>query len=206
MAAEASSQRVKVVLVGDPGVGKSSLFNRFQNKPFSLRQAQTIGGACASVTVALPDSAPANLMVWDTAGQERFRGIVPMYFSRAAFIIVVYDISARVSFDHLPEWVGLARQHAPECVKVILVGNKSDREDARAVPHLEGSRAAADMAAFSFLETSAMTDEGVQLLLHGIGSEAMRTASPIYGLGGPRESIISQSKLLAADKNRCCRQ
>jgi small GTP-binding protein len=165
-----SSQKVKVVFIGDSAVGKTSLFQRFQDKEFCGEVPTTVGGACANVTIDLAPNPPINLIVWDTAGQEKYRGIVPMYFSRAVFILIVYDVTNRASFDSVPSWASLSQEKAPTNVRLVLIGNKSDLEEQRVVSWTEGTELATSIRAI-FLETSALNSNGVRDLIVAVASQ-----------------------------------
>jgi small GTP-binding protein len=165
-----STQKVKVVFIGDSAVGKTSLFMRFQDREFCSEVPTTVGGACANLAVDLEQSGKINLIVWDTAGQETYRGIVPMYFSRAVFILIVYDLTNRASFESVPSWISLSQSKAPDGVRLILIGNKSDLEDNRVISVGEATELAASVGAM-FLETSALNSTGVRDLIFAVASQ-----------------------------------
>jgi small GTP-binding protein len=120
--------------------------------------------------------------LWDTAGQERYRTVIPLYFENAHVILLVYDITRPVTFDHLPEWhelcVGKVRPNA----KFIVVGNKCDLHVDRRCPTEEGLAYAQSIGAVFCLETSAKTAEGLDPLLQGIADEAIRNRWNSEGL------------------------
>jgi small GTP-binding protein len=153
-------QHVKVVLAGDTGVGKTAIYHALQGGRFSGEHTPTIGGDYHNVD--LGDGFEAGL--WDTAGQEAYRIIIPMYFRDSSVILVVFDVTSRSSFEHIEEWVSTAQATAPENAKLFVLGNKSDRLDARKVELGEGEEMAQTVKAYVYLETSAMTGEGLDLL------------------------------------------
>ncbi len=164
-------QKVKVVFVGNSGVGKTALFHRFEKNEFCRDISSTIGGACTNVNVDLDTNEQVPLIVWDTAGQESFRAIVPMYFSRAAFILIVYDVSSMVSFQAVKDWYNLSKEKAPENAKIIFIGNKSDLEK-REVSYQDLDQLASELDTFLHTETSAITGSGIHDLLTSIAVSA----------------------------------
>mmetsp|Transcript_74808 Transcript_74808/g.175607 ORF Transcript_74808/g.175607 Transcript_74808/m.175607 type:complete len:192 (-) Transcript_74808:64-639(-) len=102
-----------------------------------------------------------KLQIWDTAGQERFRAVTRSYYRGAAGAIIVYDITSRETFNHLPQWLSDARSLASEDVVVVVVGNKADLREEREVTFLEASRFCQENEAM-FLEVSALTGDGVE--------------------------------------------
>ncbi|CAN0854962.1 Ras-related protein RABF2a [Linum grandiflorum] len=105
MAATANKNiNAKLVLLGDPGAGKSSLVLRFVKGQFVEFQESTIGAAFFSQTLAVND-VTVKFEIWDTAGQERYHSLAPMYYRGAAAAIIVYDITNSASFDRAKKWV-----------------------------------------------------------------------------------------------------
>jgi small GTP-binding protein len=199
----ATPQKVKVVFIGNSSVGKTALFTRFQSHDFIAGQPTTIGAACANVTITLENETAVNLIVWDTAGQETYRGIVPMYFSRCAFILIVYDITNRESFESVPGWIHLSLSKAPETAKIFLIGNKCDLAAKRVVTFAEGTECAHSHSAFLFLETSALSAEGVESLLLAI---ATATEEGHHGVGEELRSgeVLIQRESQKAGQTDCC--
>ena len=101
------------------------------------------------------------MQIWDSAGQERFRALTRSYWRGAAGCLLVYDITNRSSFLELDAWVDDIRRHANAGVVIVLIGNKLDLEEYRQISTPEG-HAFADARQLRFLETSALTGEGVQ--------------------------------------------
>eukprot|EP00922_Rhytidocystis_sp_ex-Travisia-forbesii_P072983 GHVS01108781.1.p1 GENE.GHVS01108781.1~~GHVS01108781.1.p1 ORF type:complete len:220 (+),score=34.79 GHVS01108781.1:392-1051(+) len=119
----------KVVLLGDSGVGKSSLALRFCQGRFSPFHEVTIGAAFLQQTVRLNNGGQLKLHIWDTGGQERFRAMAPLYYRDAAGAIIVYDCSHAPSFESVKFWVSeLAQKGPPNCC-VVVAGNKCDLPD-----------------------------------------------------------------------------
>jgi small GTP-binding protein len=197
------SSKVKVVFIGNSSVGKTSLFTRFQNRGFSQTLPSTIGGACANVDVELDDSTPVHLIVWDTAGQDTYRGIVPMYFTRCSYILLVYDISSRQSFDSVSQWITLSKEKAPEDVKIILIGNKSDMEGNRSVTATEGGELANSSGAFLFFETSALNGDGVEALLMSLATDVAKNPESGRNKISPTEVAIERPSS-QSDHKGCC--
>jgi small GTP-binding protein len=154
---------VKAVLVGDSGVGKTSIYQRLESNIFSSSQMPTVGGSFAKIEVST-SRGPAKIGLWDTAGQERFRTIVPLYFQRASLVLIIFALDSRESFDSVGPWQEMAKAHAPGDARHILVGNKSDVEE-RAVP-FDAAQARADALGMdAYIETSAATGAGRDALL-----------------------------------------
>jgi len=149
----------KLLLIGDSGVGKSSLLLRFTDNTFTENYTSTIGVDFKIRTVTL-DGKSIKLQIWDTAGQERFRTITSSYYRGAHGIIIVYDITDKASFTNVKQWMGEIDRYANTNVKKLLIGNKADA-DQKAVTFAEGNEYAASLG-LSFKETSAKTAVGVE--------------------------------------------
>ncbi|KAK3125106.1 hypothetical protein QOZ80_7BG0600030 [Eleusine coracana subsp. coracana] len=152
-------QRFKCITIGDVGVGKSCLLLQFTDKKFQPEHYLTIGVEFGTRIINI-DNKPTKLQIWDTAGQESFRSITIMYYRGAAAAILVYDITRRETFDHVTRWLKDAEKLAPANVTIMLIGNKCDLSDRRAVSYEEGERFAKEHGLI-FLESSAKTAQNV---------------------------------------------
>ncbi|KAI0248551.1 putative ras-related protein rab-18 [Lactifluus subvellereus] len=152
---------VKLLLIGNSSVGKSSLLLRFSDKQWLPEdEASATIGVDFRVHKMEVKGRKVKMSIWDTAGQERFRTITASYYRGAQGVILVYDVSSRESFEALPRWLGeLETYVSPEVVKIV-VGNKLDKEYSRQVPTAEGAAFAARMGCL-FVEASAKTAVGV---------------------------------------------
>ncbi|XP_044177686.1 ras-related protein Rab-18-like isoform X2 [Acropora millepora] len=118
---------LKILIVGESGVGKSSLLLRFTDDTFDPDIGATIGVDFKVKTITV-DGNKAKLAIWDTAGQERFRTLTPSYYRGAQGVILVYDTSSRETFDKLEEWLTEVEMYSTkkDIIK-MLVGNKIDK-------------------------------------------------------------------------------
>ena len=165
------SREVKIVLLGDQGVGKSSLVLRFVTNNFKYDSETTIGASFMSKMIMVPkqkigteqtEMVPINFKIWDTAGQEKYHSLAPMYYRGAAAAIVVYDITRKESFATLQNWVNELKQLGPENIVIAIAGNKSDLEEERDIETEEAQDNAKSMGPDTlFLETSAKNDLNV---------------------------------------------
>lgn len=192
---------MKVVLVGDSSVGKTAIFQRVESGTFDDKNIPTIGGAYNLINVETPSGRSVEVGLWDTAGQERFRTLVPTYFQRADIIIFVYDVTNRDSFTNIKIWLDIAMEKAPETVKFLLIGNKSDLIEQRLVSYGELQDKGAEIgAAFSF-ETSALNGDGLDIFMSAIGKVAeakigmaIEDEAPTVRVTAPPAKIAHQSK------------
>ncbi|KAK3705463.1 GTP-binding protein [Vermiconidia calcicola] len=151
---------IKLLLIGDSGVGKSCCLLRFSEDSFTPSFITTIGIDFKIRTIEL-DGKRVKLQIWDTAGQERFRTITTAYYRGAMGILLVYDVTDEKSFNNIRTWFSNVEQHATEGVNKILIGNKCDWEEKRAVSTEQG-QALADELGIPFMEVSAKSNINVE--------------------------------------------
>ena len=150
---------IKLLLIGDSGVGKSALIMRFSEERFESNFVPTLGIDFKIKMVTL-DEKKIKLQIWDTAGQERFRTITTAYYRGAQGILLCYDITSRESFDAVRTWVRNIELNASETVVKLLVANKCDLEESRKVSKEDGEKLAKEFN-MDFIETSALANSNV---------------------------------------------
>ncbi|KAJ3853519.1 ras family-domain-containing protein [Lentinula lateritia] len=154
-----STINVKLLLIGNSSVGKSSLLLRFSDEQWLPEdESSATIGVDFRVHKMDVNGKKVKLSIWDTAGQERFRTITSSYYRGAQGIILVYDVSSRESFDALPRWYSELETYVSDSVVKILVGNK---EFSRQVPTAEASAFAERMNSL-FIEASAKMSVNVK--------------------------------------------
>lgn len=164
---------VKLLLIGDSGVGKSCLLLRFSDDQFTASFITTIGIDFKVKTVDL-EGKRVKLQIWDTAGQERFRTITSAYYRGAMGILLTYDVTDRRSFENVRNWMANVKEHASERVDVALVGNKDDCDDGERVVARSEGEALARWFDVPFFETSAKSGDGVDAAFMGVAQAAVR--------------------------------
>ncbi|CAD5205841.1 unnamed protein product [Bursaphelenchus okinawaensis] len=164
---------LKILIVGESGVGKSSLMLRFVDDTFDPELSATIGVDFRVTTMNI-DGNSVKLAIWDTAGQERFRTLTPSYYRGGQGIICVYDVTNRATFDKLEHWILEVDTYSTksDCIK-MLVGNKIDSA-ARDVSTEEGL-VFARKHRMLFIEASAKTREGVQCAFEELIEKILQT-------------------------------
>jgi len=150
----------KLLLSGDSGVGKSCLLLRFADHTYTESYISTIGVDFKIRTIEL-DGKTIKLQIWDTAGQERFRTITSSYYRGAHGFIIVYDVTDADSFNNVKQWLSEIDRYACEGVNKLLVGNKCDLVQKKAVDY-DVAKAFADSLDIPFLETSAKNATNVE--------------------------------------------
>jgi small GTP-binding protein len=144
---------LKIVLIGDSGVGKTSLLQRFSDQFFNENHITTIGVDFKLRTIQLGDTR-VKLQVWDTAGQEKFRVITKAYYRNAAGIIIGYDITNGESFVNTKRWINEVKSNCgDDGVPIILIGNKCDAPNR--VVSLQDQQEYSQLINIPFFETSA---------------------------------------------------
>jgi len=153
----------KSIVVGDGGVGKTALTLRFSKGFFTEDYKMTIGVDFHVKTItidAVEKPIRAKLQIWDTGGQERFSSIRPMYYRGSLGALLIFDLTNSGSFEHLPQWIEEIRANVKTEIPLLLVGNKSDLIDQRAVS-LEELNSFTNTFNLYYMETSAKTGDGV---------------------------------------------
>jgi small GTP-binding protein len=196
------AREVKVVLLGDTGVGKSSLVLRFVTKNFRPFSESTIGASFMSKLVMV-NGAAVKFQIWDTAGQEKYRSLAPMYYRGAAAAILVYDVTSMQSFRKVKNWCKELQSYGPEDIVLVLAGNKVDLADQREVDAATAKRYADEIGAL-FLETSAKENTNVSQAFEDISTRLKPESRPDM-LIDPDTGRRSE-RLMASDerKSGCC--
>ena len=149
----------KALVIGDSGVGKSCLLLRFAQDKYEQNYLSTVGVDYYNRTISI-DGKRVQLQMWDTAGQERFRTITRSYYRGSQGIVVVYDVTDNDTFENVKHWLSEIERYATDGVSKMLVGNKCDMTDARAV-ETATAQEVADKLDVPFFEASAKTAENV---------------------------------------------
>ena len=206
-----SEQSVKVVLLGESGVGKSSLALRFVTDEFRPYSEATIGASFMSKSMSIPPTPDdekeqklpernISFKIWDTAGQEKYRSLAPMYYRGSSAAILVYDIANPSTFAALQDWVNELSNNGPPGLVLAICGNKSDLEDDRMVGRSVGKEYADRINAL-FIETSAKNGRNVQEMF----SQLARKIPPPVNLNESIEEDVGLD-LAEPDQSRsnCC--
>ncbi|XP_075681269.1 ras-related protein Rab-22A-like isoform X2 [Dermatophagoides pteronyssinus] len=198
----------KICLLGDTGVGKSSIVQRFVHNTYNPCMENTIGASFMTKTMYIKSTC-YKLNIWDTAGQERYKALAPMYYRGANICIVVYDVTSRSSFDSVQSWIRELRTYLLEKCLICIVGNKSDLADRRVVMHY--AKQYADSVDAFFIETSAKNCYNItELFINGLNryremeqssSLAGQKDSPNHGQKSTRSlSLKDETK----NSGKCC--
>jgi len=157
-----SNDYIKIVLIGDSNVGKSSLIHRYIEDSYSPDQPNTVGVDFFAKKAQVAGKT-YTVQVWDTAGQERFKAMVRTYFRSASAAILVFDLTKRVSFDHITGWLDEIREDLEANTPVLLVGSKADLKEHRVITD-SAAKALADQKGLLYFEASAVNSQNVQQL------------------------------------------
>ena len=148
----------KLIIIGESTVGKSCIVKRYTDGTFSEAFMSTVG-ADFKIKILELNHHKIKVQVWDTAGQEQFHSITKSYFRGAHGILLIFDVSNRVSFDRTKKWMDSIRDTSDDRVIIVLVGNKIDLE--REISREEGIKQA-ESYQIPYFETSAKTGEGIE--------------------------------------------
>ena len=166
---ESKEFEIKICLLGDVNVGKTSIASRFCKNSFNENYINTIGGAYQQHNIVLNNGAKIKLHIWDTSGQDRFRSMTNLYYRDAQVAILTYDVTNEQSLDSLNYWLNELNDKVEiDNMILCLAGNKNDVEASKKTVPTSKGKAFAEEHNMIFYETSAKTGAGVKELFQAI--------------------------------------
>ena len=194
---------IKIVVIGDSGVGKTNFIFQFTEGRFSSAHVTTVGIDYKSKIIKLPNKKVVKLQIWDTAGQERYMAINKNLFQKVQGIILMYDLTNRDSFEHLQNWLNLINKNVSNKV-VILVANKLDlAQEKRIVTEEEGEDIGKknDML---FFEGSGASGENVDEIFRSIADEVYKKLIDERNDRSDFDNNNLKLKKKKREKKKCC--
>jgi len=196
------SENVKVVLLGESGVGKTAIAIRYVKNEFDQKMKPTIGASFLPKSTKV-ENVQFELSIWDTAGQEVYRTLTPLYYRDANMAIIVFDLTVKSSFDAVQSWINQVKEHNPDAL-LILAGNKCDLEAERVITMNE-ALGFAQSKNISYQECSAFTGYGVDILFDTLLTNYIKSTHPEKQTE-PIDKVVkidsNQSK--STNKGKCC--
>jgi small GTP-binding protein len=208
-----NNEVLKIVLIGEASVGKTSIIYQFIDKIFQEDLQSTIGGTFNSKSIKCNNNKTLNLEIWDTAGQERYRCVTKMFYKEADVAILVYDITSKSSFEELKNyWVEQVLEASPKNIMLVIVANKSDLIDNEQVDEEEARNYAKKVKA-DFFVISAKENNSVNELFKSIAKkysgansvEVIEENDDIMSFRKIRKESVRVTKAFAKKKKvGCC--
>ncbi|RXG59657.1 Ras-related protein Rab-35 [Armadillidium vulgare] len=203
MAREEYAHLFKLLIIGDSGVGKSSLLLRFADNTFTGNYITTIGVDFKIRTLEV-DGEKVKLQIWDTAGQERFRTITSTYYRGTHGVIVVYDVTNGESFANVKRWLHEIDQNCEVVNRILVVGNKNDCPDRKVVLH-EDAKRFADQMNIKLFETSAKENINVEEMFTVMTKMVLTSKKEQRARQNAHNDVVSLTNpKKQKGKRRCC--
>ena len=216
-------ESIKVVLIGDSGVGKTSIISRFTKDTFNNEEMSSSSAQFTSKTIQI-NAQSIKVDIWDTAGQEKFRALAKIFYKDAQVIILVYEIINKESFESIKNyWYKESSENSTADI-FFVVGNKSDLYENEQVTDEEGKKFAKEINAI-FKITSALSNTGIDRLFESIGKKILNPNYTEDGINDLSNSIPKNNvniinkkegrntiklnndiKNNGKEKKRCCRK
>jgi Ras-related protein Rab-1A len=201
---------IKVILLGDSCVGKSSLIERFKSNSFNSKQTATITLEHHNLIIKV-NSSIVRMQIWDTAGQEKFDSIASTYYKSADVVIFVYSINLRDSFERITQWSKQVDENSSidEQQIRILIGNKTDLSNERVVSTDEGKNLAKSIGCVHFVEISCKdksngeNDKAINNIIEVIGSKIYSTITRDDRMNSGSFNYIATESILQPHKRKC---
>jgi len=200
---DVARQWIKLILLGNSGVGKTSIMIRFDSKKFMENTVSTTGVDFRTKKFSI-NRTPVNCQLWDTAGQERFCGITRAYYRDADGVLVVYDVTDEMSLKGLDRWIEDLRNNASESCKKILLCNKID------LPHdselvAKGKELASENG-FTFCRTSAKSGHNISQAVKHISRQIIEARASSSEATASRRNTVTMQRPKNIIQKRCgCR-
>lgn len=196
--------KLKIILLGDSGVGKTSIISQFINQVYEVDIPATVGCQYQPKSIDIGGQT-IKLGIWDTAGQEKFRTLTRQFYRNVQGAIFVYSIDNPESLKNIDEyWIGQLQENATGTCQMILVGNKSDLRDTLDVSSLitqEHAQEIANKHSMMFVEASAKTSFNVQNAFEEL---ARRILSDSLEQNQTQELDINHGDENAGESSLCC--
>eukprot|EP00992_Anisonema_acinus_P009421 TRINITY_DN5639_c0_g1_i1.p1 TRINITY_DN5639_c0_g1~~TRINITY_DN5639_c0_g1_i1.p1 ORF type:complete len:209 (+),score=52.89 TRINITY_DN5639_c0_g1_i1:55-681(+) len=199
---------LKVIILGDSGVGKTCLMNQYVNKKFDNRYKATIGADFLTKELEV-EGTLVTLQIWDTAGQERFQSLGSAFYRGADACILVFDLTSQESFQHLTSWHDEFIIQAGQNKDFVLIGNKNDLEEKRLVSQ-KGALAWCtkhsqdDSTPIPYFETSAKENFNVEQAFYSVAKNALKKTAVEEDVYIPGQLVDLQDDRAAKPKKGCC--
>ena len=183
----------KLVVMGDSGVGKTCLIDRFIGKDFNSNTESSQGANYVTKTIKMPEIGKSiTINIWDTVGQEKYRSLQRIFYKHAKMAILVYDITHKKSFDEIKNWwYKDVKEHGDPNIIIGIAGNKSDRFIDQYVSEQEGRQFAESVGA-AFRLTSAENCNGINELFKDVGRKYLELSN---------QNIESNQKIKIGEKD-----
>jgi len=199
---------LKVILLGESGVGKTSLMNRYVNNKFSELYRSTIGADFLTKEVKVDDHT-ATLQIWDTAGQERFQSLGVAFYRGADCCALIFDVNDVKSFEALSSWKEEFLDHAhpsdPETYPFVVIGNKIDKEEQSAVPQKRALAWCQENGNLPYFSTSAKDGVNVeQAFLAIVRNSLKRVNEDMDEEFFPQPVSLPEPKQIVTKEKGCC--
>ena len=200
---------IKVILIGDSGVGKTNIMSKFLKNQFLENSKATVGVEFGS-KLFIHENHKIKAQIWDTAGQEKYKAITGAYYKGSKGALVIYDITRKDTFANIEKWVNDLKTTGDPKITIIIIGNKNDLADKRQVTKEEGEEKAKSFGC-AFLETSAFSGDNIDKAFDIMVKEIYEKFSSDIGgdeqlnPGGKGEDIkLDKEKATDKKKKKCC--
>ena len=201
---------IKVILLGDSSVGKSSLIERLKSNSFNSNQTATIALEHHNIIIKV-NSSIVRMQIWDTAGQEKFDSIASTYYKSADVVIFVYSINIRNSFERVSQWAKQVEEYSSidEQQIRILIGNKVDLNNERVVSTDEGKDLAKKIGCVHFVEVSCKdktneeNDKAINNIIEVIGTKIYSIIARVDRINSGSFNYVASESILMERKRKC---
>ena len=192
----------KVLLVGQPGVGKTSIVDRYAKGQFPENHLSTIGVDYRVKTVQIPNGKLVKLQLWDTAGQERFRSVTTQYFRGSNAVIFVFALNDAESFAKLPFWIETVKEHSVPYY--ILVGNKADLKNELEVSQDRIDELCKIHQNMKYIEVSAKSGQSIDEAFLQLATDLAVQTQLKNEKDLMKPQVIELNEKTEANNNKCC--
>ncbi|KAJ3442856.1 ras and ef-hand domain-containing protein [Anaeramoeba flamelloides] len=174
-----NSSILKIVFLGQSGVGKTSIILQFLEQEFNEQIKSTIGASFV-IHKHTVDEKTISIRIWDTSGQERFRSLCPLYYRNSHACVLVFDVTDKLTFKEINYWVEQIQKEMVTMPLMVLVGNKDDLPNKQEKEYLSKGNELAEELDAQFFLCSAKTGKGIIEIFDYISREILENEEKFY--------------------------